>query len=37
MFYYLNEPVEGGGTAFPFADNETYDDVVSTSITSYTS
>ena len=31
MFYYLNEPLEGGGTAFPFADNETYNDVVSIS------
>lgn len=28
MFYYLNEPAEGGGTAFPFADNATYDDSV---------
>ena len=28
MFYYLNEPAEGGGTAFPFADNVTYDDSV---------
>ncbi|XP_028391507.1 transmembrane prolyl 4-hydroxylase-like [Dendronephthya gigantea] len=25
MFYYLNEPTKGGGTAFPFADNITYD------------
>jgi hypothetical protein len=28
MFYYLNEPTEGGETAFPFADNVTYDDSV---------
>ena len=28
MFYYLNEPIEGGGTAFPFADNVTYDSSV---------
>ena len=28
MFYYLNEPIEGGETAFPFADNVTYDSSV---------
>ena len=29
MFYYINEPIEGGGTAFPFADNVTYNSSVS--------
>ena len=29
MLYFLNDVEEGGETAFPIADNETYDDDVS--------